>query len=324
MLKKTRVGFTSWVLEVVGCLVLHCLPSSKVMRSVVRILYGLLNSYMGALQEAGAHLFVGHSELNFGNSGSLSDTLPDAVVVLSAIPPDNVEIVHAKSAGIPVLKQGDWLGKLTEAYNLIAVSGSHVYSMFAPSTTTSMIAYILKAMGDDLTAVIGARVPRFAGENVIHGSGLNFILEADEYNGCFLGLAPHITVVTNVDWEHVDIFPDEKLVRTIFRRFLRFAMNSNNNGSGAYSLLSDRQGARILNASDEVKLSHNLELFSESYSTTTYGISKLNEWHASSVCSNAHGGSDYKLVEGVLLQTSAYKVPGVHNVLNSLAVSQNI
>ena len=73
-------------------------------------------------------------------------------------------------------------------------------------------------------------------------------------------------------------------------------MNSNNNGSGAYSLLSDRQGARILNASDEVKLSHNLELFSESYSTTTYGISKLNEWHASSVCSNAHGGSDYKLV----------------------------
>lgn len=65
---------------------------------------------MGALQEAGAHLYVGHSELNFGNSGSLS-TLPDAVVVSSAIPPDNVEILHAKSAGFQVLKRGDWLGK---------------------------------------------------------------------------------------------------------------------------------------------------------------------------------------------------------------------
>lgn len=66
-----------------------------------------------------------------------------------------------------------------------------------------MIAYILKAMGDDLTAVIGAQVP-----------------QADDYDGCFLGLARHITVVRNVDWEHVDIFPDEESVRTIFRKFL--------------------------------------------------------------------------------------------------------
>lgn len=95
---------------------------------------------------------------------------------------------------------------------------------------------------------------------------------------------------------------------TFVTNLTRIAMNSSDNSSGAYSLLSDEQGAKILNASDEVKLCPNLELFSNSYRTTTYGISKLNEWHSSSICSNAYGGSDYKqCYRGHLLQTSAYK-----------------
>ncbi|KAL3524315.1 hypothetical protein ACH5RR_017149 [Cinchona calisaya] len=273
------------------------------------------SSYMDRLREAGAHLYVGHSELNLGKLSWLS--FPDAVVTSSAIPLDNVEILHAKSAGIPVYKRGDWLGKITVDYNLIAVSGSH-----GKSTTTSMIAYVLKAMGDDLTALIGAQVPQFSGENAIHGTSMNFVIEADEYDGCFLGLSPHIAVVTNIDWEHVDIFPSEETVRATFRRFISKMR------SGGHVILcgdSNEKGATVSNASGGVKLGPNLDLHDKSFRITTYGISDFNEWHASSICSNTLGGSDYKLchrkrhVADISLQ-----VPGVHNVLNSLAVTATV
>lgn len=78
---------------------------------------------MEGLLEAGANLHIGHSVSNIqGNDGS---RFPNAVVASSAIPQDNVEILHAKSVGVPIYKRDYWLAKLTEKYNLIAVSGSH-------------------------------------------------------------------------------------------------------------------------------------------------------------------------------------------------------
>ncbi|KAF4356514.1 hypothetical protein F8388_026986 [Cannabis sativa] len=74
-------------------------------------------------------------------------------------------------------------------HKLIAVSGSH-----GKSTTTAMLAYVLNAMGDDLTAIVGADVPQFTGGNIISGSSETFVLEADEYDGCFLQLSPQIAV----------------------------------------------------------------------------------------------------------------------------------
>ncbi|KAL2527346.1 UDP-N-acetylmuramate--L-alanine ligase [Abeliophyllum distichum] len=276
--------------------------------------------YMDALKVAGAHLYIGHSELNLGK-GNFWGT-PDAIVISSAIPPDNVEILHAKSLGIPVYKRGVWLGKLTEDYNLIAVSGSH-----GKSTTTSMLAYVLKAMGDDLTAVIGAQVPQFSGGNAIHGNSHNFVLEADEYDACFLELSPHVAVVTNVDWEHADIFQDEEAVKTAFRRFLgkiriggqlilcgdRYDQNP-----GAYSLLSHPK--QVSGISDHMELCA-AHLYNKNYRVTTYGMSDYNEWRASSICFNSQGGCDYKLYhKGHSVVDISLRIPGVHNVLNSLAV----
>uniref|UniRef100_M1AN24 UDP-N-acetylmuramate-alanine ligase n=1 Tax=Solanum tuberosum TaxID=4113 RepID=M1AN24_SOLTU len=77
---------------------------------------------MDALREAGARVYVGHSELNLRKNNGL---VPDALVVSSAIRGGNVEILHAESVGIPVYKRGAWLGRITKGYNLIAVSGSH-------------------------------------------------------------------------------------------------------------------------------------------------------------------------------------------------------
>ncbi|KAJ8633542.1 hypothetical protein MRB53_026878 [Persea americana] len=172
------------------------------------------SSYMDGLKQAGAQLYFGHSVSNMQKNDGMS--LPTAIVISSAVPPDNEEILHAKSVGLPVYKRDQWLGKETEHYNLIAISGTH-----GKSTTAGMLAYVLNTMGDDLTAIVGAHVPQFSGGNVISGCGRNFVLEADEYDGCFLGLSPSIAVITNVEWEHVDIFQDEEAVKDIFRRFLQ-------------------------------------------------------------------------------------------------------
>ncbi|EYU25141.1 hypothetical protein MIMGU_mgv1a021312mg, partial [Erythranthe guttata] len=244
------------------------------------------SGYMDALKEAGASIYIGHSETNLQGNGDVS-SLPDAVVVSSAVPPGNVEISIAKSCGVPVYKRGAWLGKITEDYNLIAVSGSH-----GKSTTTSMLAYVLKAMGDDLTVVIGAQVQQFSGANVIHGHGRNFVLEADEYDACFLGLSPHVAIVTNVDWEHVDIFRDEDAVIEVFRKFL-----------------------------GQIRTGGHLILNGDRYKITTFGMSSYNDWQASSVSSNSIGGCDYKLChKGRAVLDISLQIPGVHNVLNSLAV----
>ncbi|XP_059629190.1 uncharacterized protein LOC132271736 isoform X2 [Cornus florida] len=275
------------------------------------------SSFMDGLQEAGARLYTGHSVLNIQKQNGLS--LPNAIVVSSAIPQDNVEVLHAKSVGIPVYKRDYWLGKLTEHYNLIAVAGSH-----GKSTTASMLAYVLKEMGDDVTAIVGAHVPQFSGGNVIAGSGHNFVLEADEYDGCFLGLLPDIAVITNVEWEHVDIFQDEEAVKTIFRKFLMQIKVGGHlilcgDSVGAYDLLGHRNHATVSDSSNHVKSSS--ELDNDRYRLMTYGMSSFNEWHATSVCPNSQGGSDYKLCHrGCPVVDVSLQIPGVHNILNSLAV----
>ncbi|XP_061999592.1 uncharacterized protein LOC133716986 [Rosa rugosa] len=240
--------------------------------------------------------------------------LPDAVVVSSAIPQDNVEILYANSVGVPVIggencfefcwyKRDHWLGQLTQGYNLIAVSGSH-----GKSTTASMLAYVLDAMGDSLTAVVGAHVPQFSGGNIILGDGKNFVLEADEYDGCFLGLSPYIAVVTNLDWEHVDIFQNEEAVKATFHKFLNLIRLTD---------VKQASGSDTLSG-----LMHSpLEKCCIGYNITTYGTTSSNEWSASSIRPNLKGGSDYTLCHwGRSVADISLEVPGVHNVLNSLAV----
>ncbi|XP_009377604.2 UDP-N-acetylmuramate--L-alanine ligase-like [Pyrus x bretschneideri] len=271
------------------------------------------SSFMDGLQEAGAFLYIGHSVTNLQRNGA--SRLPDAIVVSSAIPQNNAEILYAKSVGVPVYRRDQWLGKLTEGYNLIAVSGSH-----GKSTTASMLAYVLDAMGDSLTAVVGAHVPQFSGGNIIFGDGRNFVLEADEYDHCFLGLSPSIAVVTNLDWEHVDIFPNKEAVKSTFRKFLnRIRVGGHlilcGDSQGACSLLTD--GKRAI-GSDSWKCS-------DSYNITTYGTASSNEWHASSIGPNLRGGSDYTLCHcGHPVADISLQIPGVHNVLNSLAVVASV
>ncbi|MBL7490321.1 UDP-N-acetylmuramate--L-alanine ligase [Frankia sp. AgB1.9] len=137
----------------------------------------------------------------------------DVVVASSALPDDHPEIVAAQAAGLPVRRRSDWLPELTDGYRLVAVAGSH-----GKTTTSAMLAVALRAAGADPTAVIGGEVPQLGGGAVV-GRGEIFVLEADEYGGAFRGLDPALTILTNVEWEHPDLFPDEAAVRAVFAAF---------------------------------------------------------------------------------------------------------
>ncbi|KAH1080451.1 hypothetical protein J1N35_020212 [Gossypium stocksii] len=275
------------------------------------------SSFMDGLQQAGVRLHIGHSTLNIQSKNG--SRFPNCIVVSSAISEDNAEVLHAKSIGIPVYKRDYWLVKLTENHKLIAVSGTH-----GKSTTSALLAYVLKAMGDDLMAVVGAYVPQFPGGNVIWGDGPHFVLEADEYDGCFLGLSPYIAVLTNVEWEHVDFFQDEEAVKTFFRRFLKRIRVGGHliicgDDVGAHSLLDyTSEGSKPEHASGTMSVTSSDV---DGYNIITYGISSTNDWHASSICPNSKGGSDYVLChKGQPLANISLQIPGAHNVLNSLAV----
>jgi UDP-N-acetylmuramate--alanine ligase len=137
----------------------------------------------------------------------------DVVVASSALPDDHPEIVAARTAGLPVRRRSDWLPELTASYRLVAVAGSH-----GKTTTAAMLAVVLRAGGADPSAVIGGEVPQLGGGALV-GTGEIFVLEADEYGGAFGGLDPVLAVLTNVEWEHPDLFPDEAAVRAVFTAF---------------------------------------------------------------------------------------------------------
>ena len=144
------------------------------------------------LRSAGIRVAEGHAAAHVGR--------PDVVVVSSAVPGDNPELVEARRRRIPVVGRGVMLAELTERKRTVAVAGSH-----GKTTTTSMVALVLEAAGLDPTAVIGGVVDALGG-NARQGRGPFMVVETDESDRSFLHLTPEIAVVTNVDDEHLEAY----------------------------------------------------------------------------------------------------------------------
>jgi UDP-N-acetylmuramate--alanine ligase len=159
------------------------------------------------LEAAGAAVTIGHSAATLGRS--------DAVVVSTAIPLDNPEVVAARAQQIPVLARAQVLAALMGDRRGIAVAGTH-----GKTTTTSMIAVILERAGLDPTYLIGGDLNE-SGSNARSGRGDLFVAEADESDGSFLLLSPEIAVVTNVDDDHLDFYADREEVEAAFVAFCR-------------------------------------------------------------------------------------------------------
>ena len=154
----------------------------------------------------GAKIVIGHRAENI--------TGTEAIVVSSAIPENNPEVVAAKALGIPRLHRSDVNAALVNATKGIAVAGAH-----GKTTTTSMIGLVLEHGGLDPTIIIGGEVDYLSG-NARLGQGPYLVSEADESDGSFLKLKPHIAVVTNVEDDHLDHYGSRENIRRAFRQFI--------------------------------------------------------------------------------------------------------
>ena len=203
------------------------------MSGIARILIGMGHSVTGsdlrdssnvaALRELGAKIYIGHDQSHLGN--------PDTVVVTSALWPTNPEYALAKEKGIPVIHRSQALAKLASSKRLISVAGAH-----GKTTSTGMVITALIAMGQDPSFVNGG-VINSVGQSSDSGSGELFVIEADESDGSFLHYDTAISLITNVDPDHLDHYGSIEAFHQVFADFA-------NNSKELVVISSDDQGAK--------------------------------------------------------------------------------
>jgi UDP-N-acetylmuramate--alanine ligase len=159
------------------------------------------------LESLGATIYEGHAAANLGEA--------KALVISSAVKPDNPEVLEARRRQIPVIPRGELLAELMRLKYGIAVAGSH-----GKTTTTSMVAAILSYAGLDPTVVVGGRVKAMGGSNARVGKSDFLVVESDESDGSFLKLMPILAVVTNIDREHLDHYGSFEQVLAAFEQFV--------------------------------------------------------------------------------------------------------
>ncbi|MBL7162593.1 MAG: UDP-N-acetylmuramate--L-alanine ligase [Anaerolineales bacterium] len=245
-----------------------------------------------AVEAAGAEVYVGHQASNVNGA--------DLVIRSSAVSDDNPEVQAALDAGIPVLKRADYLGSLMEGRQGVAVAGSH-----GKTTTTAMLAWVLTALGQDPTFIVGGVVTNLE-TNARSGKGDVFVIEADEYDYMFLGLKPQIAVITNVEHDHPDIFPTPEMFRQAFLDFVRVLPPE-----GILLACGDDPGACdiMVDAADA------------GYRVLSYGAQSTDyDYYAENISLNVHGGFDFDASRaGEFITQVSLQVPGDHNVQNALA-----
>lgn len=239
-----------------------------------------------ALAAEGIAVAIGHTDVAAAERAAL-------VVITAAVRGENAEVDAARRAGVPVIKRARLLGLLSDARRGIAVAGSH-----GKSSTCGMLVVALQALGADPSYAIGA-VPAQTGTNAAAGTGDEMVVEADEYDYSFLQLHPDWAIITNVDYDHPDIFPD---ARAYDRAFADFARNLR--GGGHLVIAGDDDGARRV-----------LDLIDRERTTViTFGEHEDCDWQLvpgdAGWLARAPDGERYAL---------PLRVPGTHHARNALA-----
>ncbi|MBR4671064.1 MAG: UDP-N-acetylmuramate--L-alanine ligase [Butyrivibrio sp.] len=244
------------------------------------------------LSDNGVTVFYGQCAENIENSEHI-----DAVVYTAAVHPDNPEFIAVKNAGIPMLTRAELLGQIMKEYKLpVAISGTH-----GKTTTTSMLSKILLEADTDPTLSIGG-VFKDIGGNIRVGSSDYFVTEACEYTNSFLSFFPKISVISNIDADHLDFFKDLDDIRHSFKRFA--------------ALLPD-DGTLVINGDiDNVgEITEGL-----SCSIITYGSKDTFDYYPTDITYDEKGNPSYKAhMPGEKVLDIKLAVPGIHNVYNSLA-----
>ena len=255
------------------------------------------SSHAREIENLGAKVFVGHKAEQISGA--------DFVIRSSAIPDDNEEVKTAQIAGIPVYKRSEFLGKMTAERFCVAVAGAH-----GKTTTTAMISWMLTALDQDPTYIIGG-VSKNLTNNAHAGEGSTFVIEADEYDYMFLGLHPQIAVVTNIEYDHPDCFPTEK---DFFAAFVDFVKQIPEDGI-LLACTDDTKAAELL---DLAKLNMKMDTWSYGLENREDGISP--DYAVRNLSLNQIGSYNFEIYHGQgYLAEISLQIPGIHNVRNATA-----
>jgi len=164
------------------------------------------NPNVARLREKGAVIYIGHAASNVNGAGAL--------VVSTAIKPDNAELVAARGKKIPVVRRAEMLAELMRLKYSVAVAGTH-----GKTTTTSLVAALMDAADLDPTVINGGIISAY-GSNAKMGEGDWMAVEADESDGSFLKLRATIGIVTNIDPEHMEHYGSVEMLHDAFYRFV--------------------------------------------------------------------------------------------------------
>ena len=292
--QRSGVGALPHRIHVVGIAGIGLSAIARVLAMRGHIISGsdlCTSSITDDLNRLGIRTYVGHSAEQIAGA--------ELVVVSSAIPETNAEVLAARRSGIPVLKRKRLLARMMAGSVGIAVAGTH-----GKTTTSSMISVILQRAGLRPTFVVGGIIAEL-GTNAQAGQGPHFVIEADEYDRTFHGLEPQIAIVTNVEMDHPDCYDDIADIRDSFTVFLDHV---------------SRDGAIVACADSPELMRLVQERGSAMPRVVTYGVSPGADYVVTDVAPNNGGGMHYRVLnQGSIWGTFATSIPGAHNVLNGTA-----
>ena len=243
---------------------------------------------LSGLQTLGAKVFVGHSANQIAGA--------EVLVVSSAVLASNPEFVAAKAAGLIILTRAQALAILMSESKAIAVAGTH-----GKTTTTSMLTVALQGAGLDPSFAIGGMINR-SGTNSHLGTGKIFVAEADESDGSFLAYRPFGAIITNIELDHVDHFPDLESVLSLFEEFVASIQ------SGGFLVLGVASPG-VVELISRVKR--------DDISLVTYGAeADFSLSHIGLAATNVNARVTRK---GKVMGELELAIPGAHNLDNALA-----
>jgi UDP-N-acetylmuramate--alanine ligase len=253
-----------------------------------------LSPITARLAKLGATIFEGHQRENVAGA--------EVVVTSSAIAVENVEVAEAHCLHVPVIPRAEMLAELMRLKYGIAVAGMH-----GKTTTTSMIASVLAAGGLDPTVVVGGRVDAMDSSARL-GKSQYLVAEADESDRSFLKLSPILSVITNLDREHMDCYRDLEDVEHTFLAFMDRVPFY-----GMVVVCNDDERLRLLLPRVQRR-------------TLTYGERDGSDFRvagsdgAANTSKNQNSGGDFSVsYRGKSLGNFRLHVPGAHNILNATA-----
>ncbi len=242
----------------------------------------------GVLRKKGAKIYIGHHVENINGA--------DCIVYSSAIRITNPEMIEGVSAQIPILKRAELLAELVNQETGITVAGAH-----GKTTTTSMVSHVLLQAGLKPTTAVGGIINSTTAYNSNLGTGTYFVAEADESDGTFLYFKPTYSIITNIDFEHVDFYKNWDNIIVAYRKFIQRTQPEG-------CLIVCGEDPRLKQLAGEEKVA-----------ALTYGMSPEFDVYAQDVSLAGYSSKFKCFYQGQFLGEQRLIVPGRHNVLNALA-----